>query len=289
MYDEYQKGLLAREEQEKLLKKLSENTAIQAVEIKTKEAENLALTASKFGGVPYWNFAEKTYPCDREGNKLVLLAQINCLELPKNPDLPEFPEIGLLQFFIALNDSMGLDYDNPISQKDFRIIYWEKVDENISIDNILAQDIPTTLTMTDDEFFPIYDGTEYALNFDLQTTSLGEHSFEFESEVKKAAKELDIVIPDDGECSALFDEEEESSKIKGLKSNAGHWIGGYPFFTQTDPRTWGDFDNYGILLLQIDSDDDIMWGDCGVGNFFITREDLKNRDFSKVLYNWDCY
>ena len=36
MYDEYQKGLLAREEQEKLLKKLSENTAIKAIEIKTK-------------------------------------------------------------------------------------------------------------------------------------------------------------------------------------------------------------------------------------------------------------
>jgi len=31
-----------------------------------------------------------------------------------------------------------------------------------------------------------------------------------------------------------------------------------------------------------------MWGDCGVGNFFINIEDLKNLDFSDVLYNWDC-
>jgi len=25
-----------------------------------------------------------------------------------------------------------------------------------------------------------------------------------------------------------------------------------------------------------------------VGNFFINREALKRRDFSRVLYNWDC-
>ena len=36
------------------------------------------------------------------------------------------------------------------------------------------------------------------------------------------------------------------------------------------------------------SDVDIMWGDVGVANFFIRLEDLKNRDFSNVLYNWDC-
>ena len=27
---------------------------------------------------------------------------------------------------------------------------------------------------------------------------------------------------------------------------------------------------------------------CGVGNFFINREDLLRRDFSRILYNWDC-
>jgi len=44
------------------------------------------------------------------------------------------------------------------------------------------------------------------------------------------------------------------------------------------------------LLLQLDSDDsiDLMWGDSGVGNFFIKDEDLKNLNFSNVLYNWDC-
>ncbi|SUC47704.1 Domain of uncharacterised function (DUF1963) [Providencia stuartii] len=70
----------------------------------------------------------------------------------------------------------------------------------------------------------------------------------------------------------------------------GHRIGGYPFFTQTDPREYRkEIQDY-VLLLQIDSDYEtgILWGDIGVGNFFIHPEDLKNKDFSKVVYNWDC-
>ena len=37
-----------------------------------------------------------------------------------------------------------------------------------------------------------------------------------------------------------------------------------------------------------DDGDLIMWGDVGICNFFISPEALKRRDFSRVLYNWDC-
>ncbi|RHO34391.1 DUF1963 domain-containing protein [Coprobacillus sp. AM17-34] len=30
-------------------------------------------------------------------------------------------------------------------------------------------------------------------------------------------------------------------------------------------------------------------GRFSVGNFFISKEDLKNKDFSHVRYYWDCY
>ncbi len=33
---------------------------------------------------------------------------------------------------------------------------------------------------------------------------------------------------------------------------------------------------------------EIMWGDAGVANFFIEEEDLKNKRFDRVMYNWDC-
>ena len=32
----------------------------------------------------------------------------------------------------------------------------------------------------------------------------------------------------------------------------------------------------------------VMFGDSGVCNFFIPGEKLKNRDFSDILYTWDC-
>ena len=42
--------------------------------------------------------------------------------------------------------------------------------------------------------------------------------------------------------------------------------------------------------MQIDSDldNDIMWGDMGIANFFITPEDLAAENFDNVLYTWDC-
>ena len=71
-------------------------------------------------------------------------------------------------------------------------------------------------------------------------------------------------------------------------SAGGHKIGGYAFFTQEDPRyEMGEYE----LLFQLDSDQNIncQWGDMGVANFFIKKEDLIKKDFSEVLFNWDCY
>ena len=70
-------------------------------------------------------------------------------------------------------------------------------------------------------------------------------------------------------------------------------MGGYPYFTQTDPREYSAAYADDVLLLQLDSDAEngveMLWGDVGVCNFFIHPQDLAKRDFSKVLYNWDCH
>ena len=76
-----------------------------------------------------------------------------------------------------------------------------------------------------------------------------------------------------------------SEQIYNLNNGEGHKLLGYPFFTQSDPR----HNNYNTLLLQLDSCKDIMWGDCGVGNFFIDENKLKELDFSDVFFTWDCY
>ena len=80
-----------------------------------------------------------------------------------------------------------------------------------------------------------------------------------------------------------------------LFDTTNHWLLGYPFFTQFDPRrNEEDFEIdeneifYDTLLFQMDSDEDILWGDCGVANFFINKKDLENKNFNDILYSWDC-
>ena len=72
----------------------------------------------------------------------------------------------------------------------------------------------------------------------------------------------------------------------------GSRLGGYAYFTQTDPRAYEDLGKEWELVLQIDTEYgdevDIMWGDCGVANFFVPKDKLKEMDFSEVWYSWDC-
>jgi uncharacterized protein YwqG len=112
----------------------------------------------------------------------------------------------------------------------------------------------------------------------------------FEDELEKAFKS---VYPNSTEEDfKKFYESEEDTIWDECYTEDGenHIIGGYPYFTQDDPRWVNDYKDYTTLLLQLDTDDTsgIMWGDAGVGNFFIKPKDLKSLNFSDVLYNWDC-
>lgn len=69
---------------------------------------------------------------------------------------------------------------------------------------------------------------------------------------------------------------------------AVHHVGGHPVFTQSDFREPGRFDDYGRTLLRLTSDRNIIWGDCGEAAFMIRRRDLLMRDFSTVIFHWDC-
>ena len=257
----------------KVLAQVKKDTATPFIKIKAKKAKKLPLTASKFGGVPYWQ-PEMPYPVDKNGEKLALLAQIDLAELPP---LPDFPTTGLLQFFISNDDVAGLDFDNPLSQTGWRVVYHASVNPNISEKEVLNLSIPL-------ENMPLGD-TQYQLSFDLGSQSMGLADYRFEKLFKTTAEKLKIEFDEDDE---LLDLIEEEAYDKLHNSTAGHHIGGYPFFTQSDPRGEEPLTEHNILLLQIDSKNGIMWGDAGVGNFFITADDLKKRDFSRVLYHWDC-
>lgn len=230
---------------------------------------------SKFGGNPYW-LNTMAYPTSSQGEPLRLLAQINFNEIEES--IPDFPTTGILQFFVAVDDVYGVDFEDGLNQDTFRVVYHESVETD---ESKWMKDLP--VFNNDETYFPVE--SECAITFEHDEERVSANDFRF-NKIAGIDELLESGTDEDDDAH-----EEIMEAYFELSSGQGHKLGGYPFFTQEDPRTYGDYPTHQILLLQVDTDDEhnIMWGDSGVGNFFISEQDLKNRDFSKVLYNWDCY
>lgn len=252
---------------------------------------------SKLGGVPYLP-RNMDYPRVREGrlsgNPLRFLAQLNFSTLPK---LPGFPESGILQFFAGCDgdDVVGVDFDNYFNQNGFRVIYHEQV-------------ISDTSKLISEADMPQFDPEDYSFPFkgefllkpsqpELCAATTEDYKFTpavlecynrlFAGNItsmwgNRSKGEPGLCDVDEPLYNAIFDSIDAS----------GSRVGGYPFFTQNDPRYEERYSGCDTLLFQLDScgdgEDEIIWGDCGVGGFFISSDDLSRRDFSKVLYSWDC-
>ncbi len=243
------------------------------LELKITDNGNPTLWQTKFGGYPYLpkNFE---YPKSWDGKYLYLLAQINFGELPH---LEDFPEQGILQFYIGDDEEYyGCDFDNPTQQNNFRILYFPDLD--LEEDNLI----------TDFSFLPEVNYSPIkgccALECTKHYAPMCIADYDFYSFSK-----------DEMEMSNLISNfiKEKEAEESWLFVDDGHKIGGYPYLVQDDVRHYSpkNHENY-TLLLQIDTDGneiiDIMWGDSGIGNFFIKRSMLKKLDFSDVIYNWDC-
>jgi len=231
---------------------------------------------SKIAGDPYFPKNDE-YPVDGAGHPMKLLAQMNFGQLPK---LKDYPETGLLQIFISVHDDLyGMNIDHKTEQKDFRIKF---IEEPFLAEEELLTDF-SFVKIPDDFYFPVMK--EGAITGELSSETISVGDFRFEKVTGKQSWDLFEGVEgiDGDEADALLDEFYET------ESGFGHKLGGYPGFTQEDPRTYED-QEHTVLLLQIDSDDevDMLWGDCGIANFFIKPEDLKRKNFENVVYNWDC-
>ena len=252
------------------------------------------LFQSKFGGVPYLP-KDMEVPKNKENKQLTLLAQINIEELPKNNIYPM--EEGMLQFWILNDDVLGLDYDTHLGDG-FKVVYYKEIDKSVTEEEVLEKYNPYK---DEDSYFPI-EG-EFSLSFKLTdgycTASDDRFSKLFVKEIEKFEKEKGEEYKEIFEkykknnigyniCYDFYEIFEEDKNLNDKLFGAGHKIGGYPDYTQNDIRD----EEYEILLLQIDSEEteknEIIWGDCGIANFFIREKDLKELNFDKVIYNWDC-
>lgn len=267
-----------------IYEEIKEEISQPVMKIALKE-EKATIFDSKVGGIPYLP-SQELWPLDEEGNQLRLLAQINCRDLQ---GLEMFPQTGILQFFIKNdNDLWGLNLDDYMDQRGFRVLYHENVDDTVTEEMVKSFLAQKEEQWEEDEYFPV--NGEYKMNFMLGRESLSISDHRMELELKRRFKER---FPED-ELLDFWDlEEEVYDAIMEEDGGQGHKVSGYPFFTQSDPREEGSEHN--ILLFQLDSEfgvkgsgDKVIWGDSGVGNFFIREEDLKKLDFSNILYNWDC-
>ena len=209
---------------------------------------------SKIGGCPYLEKAED-YPKDENGNPMFFMAQINLEEMPP---LEDFPTKGILQFYVVDDDIYGLE--DPC-----KVIYIEEYSKDES--RLLKEN-------------PFESANEYP---------------PFEKSGKAVFTQRQDVI---GFCCNGYNEiandvnEEEEKILFDFCYTAGSKMGGYPCFIQ-NPPVFYENGSADILLLQIDVDDgegtcEIMFGDSGNCQFMISREDLLNKNFSNVYYDWAC-
>ncbi len=270
---------------DKIFKAVYEETSADFTSIKLTD-EKPSIFESKIGGNGYIPH-NGDFPVTKNGEQLRLLAQIECEKIV----LPEFPKQGLLQFWILNDDIYGADFDNMknnAAQNTFRIIYHENIDLTVTEEEVTSKFKENQYDK--DGYMPCFG--EYSLSYSKKTAGMLECDGRYE---KLFCSKFNAAYPDTP-IESIYDLEIDLSDMDGhdevLENSFGHKIGGYPAFTQWDPREENDTHDY--LLLQLDSDygngnDKIMWGDSGVANFFINREKLKKLDFSDVLYNWDCY
>ena len=271
---------------------LNKDHVKQAVRITATASKTpLPKTASKFGGIPYVPMGASA-PTNSSGQPLGMIAQINCAELPKNE---LYPKTGILQFWLDSgeeegDENWGFNANDIANQANIRVIYYPQVGEATPAGH-------PAVTAARSEDWPIYPPeAELALTFKKKHESLSDTSREFEARFVHwwNEKHPEQTINEVYEIDRLHDGENIAYDL--TDSTEYHKLGGYPSFVQSDPRENNpELEEYTVNLLTIaseeaknDGDGDIMWGDMGTANWLITPQQLADRDFSKVLFEWSC-
>lgn len=250
-------------------------------------------TQSKIGGLGYLP-VDATYPVNDDNQPLALLAQLNFAELANAVAIDKLPRSlpssGILQIYIDNQDDVwGCHFPSTPRDK-YQVRFWQNTDVPM---NTEALTVTQTWLRNNSKncAMPFEMDQEYLMQFTMATQAVNVNCVEFEQFADGNEciwTYLEALGFDDEQIDAIADMYIADTYV-GETHNGGHQILGYPNFTQDDPRGYNEINEH-ILLLQIDSDDDndIMWGDCGIANFFIHPDDLAKQDFSQLVYNWDC-
>ena len=279
--EEKELKISAKEIFEKIEKKYQETAKeMMVADASVNASKEIKITDSKIEGIPYIPTGKKI-PTNSKGQQFMFLAQINCEDLK---GLEDFPQEGILQFWVLGSDHFGKDFDNPTNRDGFEVIYYEKIEDYYS----------------EDEFKEMYNPYKFDLKY-METLIASEPcKMKFSLEKQKESFNYELldnlfkeVLEEESlgfnEKDKLYEEVEKLYDDEFYEEIVRTKCNGFPYFTQWEPRDDKQMKEYDTSLFQIDSGKEVMIGDSGVMHFFINREKLKNKDFSDVFYHWDCY
>lgn len=248
------------------------------VKLSAEKDENIKIGKSKIGGKPDL-LAENIWPKTNDNKSLSFIAQLNCEEVSLYDKESLFPKNGLISFFYC-SEQQAWGFD-PKDIDRFMVIYTE------DLSNLKRIDFPKDL-----EEHSIF--TPNMIKFD---SSLSLPNLEYEG--------VDALLTD-----------KEFDKYSEIAGGAENQILGYANCIQsamelecqlvTNGLYCGDHSGYNdprskeleqgssdwVLLFQIDSEEEnvgMMWGDSGKLYFWIRKQDLKEKNFSKCWFILQCY
>lgn len=244
--------------------------ALPAVELHPTGAAPRLLGGTRIGG-PAWLGRSEEWPKDRKGRRMTFLAQLDFASMPR---IADYPETGVLQFFVAHDQTYGADSQRP-ERGDFRVI-WRPA---IKPGGRLVANVP--------HLDPV-PGLRSPLERPTASTGVA-----LRPRAVRSVPTFNnwMFVRDFAELYRRNGWGRLSALLGASPHHASerHHVGGHPEFVQDDWRTFRrDYREADRVLLNLWSDKSLMWGDMGQGQFLIARDDLLKRDFSRVWYQWDC-
>lgn len=272
---------------ERLKNYIKENASAETFLLLPKKDSEPELLSSKIGGIPYWDLSLE-YPVDTAGKKMQLLCQLNFSECTY--ENPLFPKEGILQFFISSDDLYGMSFDEPSVQTNWRIIFHEKIDKNVCLKDI-QRIIPPTAEISNT---PILNSA--ALVFTRSVSYMQTDDYRMNTVIAEAVRNITGEDTDKNIYEVLGETNIHAHALYDMLTETENYVLGYPSFVQNDIReymTAEDAAYYDTNLLHLTSSSCggqvLCWGDTGEATFLINSDALKKRDFSKVVYTWDCF
>ena len=248
---------------------------------------------NKLGGAFYIP-ANKQAPKNLQtGVELALLAQLNFANMPK---IKDFPEDGLLQFFIDPDPVQFRNSYHPTNQISWRIRYIPHSPSHSELP-FLNGYMPPINSVTSVTTLPFTPGAVLSLAAHDMPQLTAWEDFPFKAMLSRHCADLMPQNPTPEQVGLLRAARDMVRSALEPECKSGHMkdefiqIGGYPTFKHTDPRAedprFPGVRTPAVLLLQIPSIDrhQIRWGNSDVVHFFISRKDLREKDFSRVMFD----